>query len=227
MALATTVTDALDESRFLLNDTGATLYTDTVMLKPFRKAYQELENIMVEHGLQIAAEVAADQTITALATVLTTIPSDMLFPITLYERTVGADDNSWIEIRERAWEPNIEPTDILRYWAWREQAVRFVGATVDREVRLRYKKTFPAIASEAATIVVNNSKTFLAARSAQLAARFIGGDRQRYEDLAPDVNAALATLINTHIKRNQSMPIRRRPYNWRRRYRRGGPIVGS
>lgn len=220
MALATTVTNTLDQSRMFLNDVGSTLYTDAVLLPVFRTAYQEMEDLFVLHGIPRLAVVDAVQTITAVSGVLYPNPIDMLFPIDMFERAVGDDNDHWVPVTEVRFLPNKTQDTILGFWQFANQLINLIGATANRQAKLRYKKTLTVL-SAGSTIEVFDSKSFLAARTGELAARFIGKDRERADYCQQIAETAKDTLLSTHVNQMQSLPVRQRRFNWKTRTRRG------
>src|SRR3990167_4176745 len=152
------VSEVLTATRPLLNDVGSSLYTDTQLLPFFKDAYKDLEDIMVEHGLQVTSEIDSVKTISALATTYGTLPSLMVYPITIFERIPGGTDDEWIEMIEKEFEPLITQAETLRFWVWRLNDIKFLGSTAAREVKLRYRKGFTAITITSDTVFMNNSK---------------------------------------------------------------------
>jgi len=215
--MALTVLDCLNAARFLLNDVSALKYTNAKLLPAFRDAYQELEDEMIDTGHPMHMERAAPQTIPALALVLTTIPTNMIEPIDLEERAV-ASTFDYTPMKRRMWEPNIQQGETLQFWVWREGAVVFLGATIQREVRLYYHRMLAAIVNETSNVEVVNAKNFLSSRTAALAAFVISQDSERASALAQRAGAALYKLTGTQIKNRQSLPTRRRPYRAFRRF---------
>ncbi len=212
--MAVLVSDVIAESAALLNDPSQTLYTNTKILPFVKKAYQELENHCIANGIPVVNEVSAVLDVAAAATTIATQPTDMVEPIWLGERPDGSSTGTtYTPMIERAWDPNEEQTDTLRYWVWREESIKLLGATAAREVLLRYHKNFGAGSiTTASTIAVSNGKTFLAARSAALASVFLGENESRAAALQNDADVALETLIATSIRRSQNLPARRRPF---------------
>src|SRR5690606_2389933 len=105
-------------------------------------------------------------------------------------------------------------TQHLRVWTWREEQIYFLGATMDREIRIRYVKSLDAL-TLGSTVAITNALTVLAARTAALAARHIGENPTRASELDADAAFNLDTFIVTSIRQNQGLPTRRR----RSRYR--------
>lgn len=220
--LATTVTTCLDHSRLYLNDIAKSLYTDAVLLPSFRIAYQEMEDEFELNGVPRLAVVDTDQTITAVSGLEYTLPSDFLFPITLFEKGVGEDNDHFVQMNEVRWLPNRTQDTILVDWQWANNKINFVGASINRVVRLRYKKTLGTISLGSDSIQVPNSWNFLAARTAELAARFLGKDRERADYAKIQGDKYFETMLSSHVNRMQSVPVRQRSFS---RSRRRGRLI--
>lgn len=211
MALASV---ALQEARVLLNDANASLFTDTVLLPFLQKAYRELLLKLDTRQSDTQDEISSAILVTAGATSVT-LPADLIRPTKLEEKAVGASDDDYIEMSEQEWEENIQTIEILRYWAWREEAIRVPGATVDRSVRIFYVKSLTAPVNGASQLNIGRAETFLATRTAALAARYIQQDMVRAEMLDEDTGASLKDYFTAEVRSKQGKPTRRRPYGSR------------
>ena len=223
MPLASVV---LQEARVLLNDTalaGGKLYTDTVLLPILRKAYRELQQELVDNGISTAKEATAALTVPANTIIIATgttppIPTDLLYPIMLHERFQGEADVNYVKMEEKAWPPDVTQTERLQFWTWAESEIKTPGATGITILRIRYWKDLAAIATAATDIPILDSTTFLAARTATIAAFTIGGAPSKSQSLQADAEGALVRLISTAVKNRQAMPVRRQPFRSFRRY---------
>jgi hypothetical protein len=117
---------------------------------------------------------------------------------------------------ETDWEPTAIPTNRLNYWNWREEEIKFLGATVNREVRIRYMKGLTRITATTTPVTILNSTTFLGARCATIAAFVIGNNPARATALSDDAGSALSDLLAILVKRGQGLPVRRRVNRFRR-----------
>lgn len=215
-----TVTDILDESRSLLNDTkvvGGTIYTDDVLLPAAKKAWLELQNKYLEAGIPYPQAISAPITVNALALTLT-LPSDFVSPIQLRERT--PNDTTWIPMTSRRWEPDDPMLTVLGVWAFRDGVIYFRGATQQRQVKLYYYKSFAVIAGVSTVIPYDEAKSTLAARIAAIAARYRGGMPERADSLDQDAQINLSMIISQKVKQQQILPVRRLPYKFRGAVRR-------
>lgn len=209
-----TASQVVVEAQGLLNDLSGTFYTFESLLPYLNKAYRELQDYYNLHGLKTTVDVSALVAVPASTTQLTTPPADLLRPITLSERTPSSSEQ-FLEMDERSWEPDEVPTTRLRIWTWREESIWFLGATADRELRIRYVKSLGELTGVGSFVGIVNSKSALAARTAALGARYIGENPTRAEELDTETGRALDRLIVTAIRQSQGLPARRR----RTRYR--------
>ena len=209
-----TADQVVQEAQGLLNDAGGVFYTFDSLLPYLNKAYRELQDYYNLHGLKTTVDVGTLMTIPAGTTVLTTPPADMLRPLALAERTPGSTD-TFVEMDERSWEPDQVKTNHLLVWVWREEVINFLGATADREIRIRYVKSLADMSGAGSFVGIQNSKLVLASRTAALGARYIGENPTRADQLDQETGLALDRLIVTAIRQNQGLPARRQ----RTRYR--------
>ena len=208
---------SLNEARILLNDVAAANFTDAVLLPFLRKAYRELQQNLVDNGISNNREQSATTTIPAGTTAWTfssspALPSTLLYPIQMKEKISGADDSTLVDMIQENWVPDIAQTSKLVYWAWIDSQIRFVGATADVPVQLRYFESLGAITDATTNITILDSETFLASRTAALAAMYAGGNPTRATALQQDAITALDLLLGTAVKERQSMPVRRRRF---------------
>lgn len=212
------VSDVIAEAQALLNDVGGARYTTSVLLPFVKKAWREIQQEMFQHGTAPIKEVSANLAVAATATAFTSQPTDLVYPIRLFERaSTSSDPDDFVEMTEASWEPNEEPRTNLEVWAFREDTVIFRGATTAKTVRMHYKKSLIAIADQNTSLPLPDALTFLAARVGAIAAAVVGSNRDRAADLQQDANWHLGILLNNQVQTKQSLPIRRKPYSaWRR-----------
>lgn len=197
-------------SAALLNDHTQRLYTNAKLLPYLKMAYKDLLLEFTLLGNRLLDEVSTDILVVAGTTVLTA-PSNLIQPLELHER--DPDENGeWTPMREERWEPDATPGTTLIYWVWREEVIQFLGATTDREVRVKYKKTLNPIVDENSSIAVLDGDAFLSFRTAGLAARYSGENYTRADQLDNEAGRALRLLTGRDVKRQQGVPVRRRRY---------------
>jgi len=214
MALASV---ALASARTYLNDVGSQIWTDAILLPYLKEAHKDLLLVLWLNGIPVVREKSAVITVTALALTLT-LPADLLEPIWLKERAVGETNANWVPMTETEFEPDKLQDTTLKYWAWREEAINFVGATTDREVSLRYWKSIADIVTASSSLGFLLSEGFLGPQTAGYAAGSIGNVSLAEELLWVNgasvgiAGARLDMIVRANVKGSQNLPARRIPY---------------
>lgn len=202
--------DCMDQAAALLNDVPKNLYTYTVQTPYLKKANEALEQLLLVYGISIQRVKSAS--IAVLANVLTlTLPSDFLLPVKLFERPSGGTANDWIPMVEKDWEPTetIVPTSTLIYWAFRNNAINFVGSTVAREVLLEYERALAIIVNSSSQEDSYLFKPFLSAKTAEYCARYVGMNGVMADSIR-DNEGFVATDNLEHILVGNSQGVRHR-----------------
>ena len=169
------------------------------------------------NGIPVIREKSAAISVTALALTLT-LPTDLLEPIWLKERAVGESDTNWIPMTEVEFEPDKLKDTTLKYWAWREEKINFVGATTNREVLLRYWKSIADIVDANSALGFLLAEVFLGPQCAGYAAGSVGNLTLASELLWVNgvsvgiAGARLDMIVRANIKGQQNLPARRIPY---------------
>lgn len=206
--------DCMDEAASLLNDTARLLFTNTAQLPYLKKANEDLELIMVANG---SSSVKQKSTILQVPSstsdiVLTAIP-DMFVPIRAWERNSGSTDLFSL-LEERSWEPNMSPLSGLQYWTFRNNQIIFPPVSGNREVRVDYWRQLSPTVGPNSVQEVLLSKTYLASRTAELCARYIGENAARADALRDnEVSQAQDKLESIFIKNSQGGRTRRRRFS--------------
>lgn len=212
------VSDVCDRARKVyLNDAGSQLYSNLALLPFIQQAYGEMQLELTANGLEITKETSAVLAVAAgIEPVIdVNLIPDLVMPLDIYERGVGETYFPIYPMTKLDWEPNTERTDTLRYWNWRENQIKFIGSTSAREVKVRYIKGLPALIGESTPLAILNAVEFLAARSAGLASRFIGGNFTRADACDTDAGRLLPRLVAIEVKSNQTIAYRRRPFRFK------------
>lgn len=207
----------MQKSAEILNDANRNMWTDTVLFPMLVLSFQELDLEYVNHSLPAILDISPAIPIPAGVKILAPL-TDFAAPLTVEERAPGEDDTRWVALTQVTYEPDTSrPGTTLNSWAYREQEIKFAGATVNREVRLHYYKNFDEPTSPDSNVGVLNSQLFLQFKTAANAARFIG-QRPTLADRL-DVSAAefLGKAMNREVKSIQNMPKRRRGYGTTRK----------
>jgi len=202
----------------LLNDPQGIIYSDGALLPLLSKAYRELQTRLARAGMGATKEVAERIPVTAGTVYLgdgSGLPLGFLYPIEVKEGSSGARLQDFAPMEERNWEPTMQQVSELRVWCWREEQIKFVGATQDRDVYIRYMKGLAPISDVNVPIQILGSELFLESRTASIAAAVLGENYTRAQVLNSDAEQWYDVLVGTLVKRGQRMPVRR----MRTRYR--------
>ena len=218
--MAYTAAEPLLEAKVLLNDPSGTIYPDEKLIPLMQKAYRELQTQLILNGVPVVKEFTMG---TAIPVPIGTIslgdgsglPNDLVYPIELTERAAGSTVSASL-MYEKAWDQNAAPGTSLSNWNWREETIYFLGATQDREVFIKYMKGLTRISDATSPIEVMNATTYLAARTAAIAAFVLGANPSRADGLNNDAGSSLEALLRYMVKRQQGLPIRRAVNRYRR-----------
>lgn len=211
-----TAGEILDDARIWLNDQASLQWTNAILLPVLKVAVKELTIHLAEVNFPYLREISVD---TAVAQAVNDIagPTDLIYPIKLEEKPAGSSDDNYREIEQLYWEGSeLEPIEYIDRWAWRKQRFYFNPHTSDREVRIFYLAMLTNIVDANTQVLVNLSEVVLSKRVAALAARNLGSNPTRADALDAEVAYFMAKLINIQIKTQQSMPVRRQGYKFRR-----------
>jgi hypothetical protein len=219
--LASTV---LDEAAALLNDQGKATFTYTNMLPLLSKANDELETALTKNGLSVNRQLSSTATI-AIGTVLFPLPADLLTPLVMSERNLGSSDlfSDMDEVRDQ---PEEAVGSDLKYWSYSNMLLKLgpannVGANSAREVKLIYQRLLTPLTSQNAVVDVSKAKSYLAERTAGLAARFIGENEGRADTLdvmarGPHLDGeggSIYELVQIFVRNLQGQGgVKRKPY---------------
>lgn len=212
----------MDSAAALLNDTAKTIFTYDAQ-RPYLnmaltelREYLELNNIPLTNDSDATITVPAGSTVVAFNAVSPepALPSDLVEPLELYERTAGSDDDFLPMSRRQFLPPYVTITSNLIYWAWMGQEIKFIGANTDIEIRIDYTKSvLPNIQDQDDAIDYINAASFLYNRTGALCAQFIGENSERADVLNVTAQLAIDRAIGIGVKGGQSIATRRRPFN--------------
>ncbi len=204
--------DVMDQSAAYLNDTALSLFTYTAQLPYVKMANEKLEKLLLMYGTSIQRMVSATITVAAHAKTLT-LPTDFLLPEKLFERAPGDTDDAWVPMYEKDYEPNSTEQTTLMYWAFRNNAINFVGCSAIREVRMQYERQLAIITSQNSPEDFYLSKNYLSAKTAELCARYIGMNKERGDELRDnEVFMAEDDLMRILVLNNQANGSRRQRF---------------
>jgi hypothetical protein len=205
--------DVMDESAAVyLNDAAKARWPYTILLPYLKSAIGVLQAELESNDLPPLHEIASIITVEPGAREIT-LPDDFVFPMYLDERAVG--EHRFEQMEEVSWEPDAEPETKLKTWVFREGRIQILGATTERQVKLRYLRSLNAITAANSVIEIPNAKQFLAAETAALASNFGGSATARGNAAGGRAEYFKRLLISALTKRLQDRPVRRRGYRWR------------
>lgn len=195
---------ALATARTLLNDDNATTWTDPILLPKLAEAHRELQVDLWEIGSPVVREESsAIQVDTPDTTLGGNQPSDLIAPTKLIE--TSRSGSAWVDMTEVTYIPkNIAQSATLIYWAWREEVIVLLGADVNRDVIVYYRKliTIPTAVGDAIGVIFG--ELYLGARTAALAAGSVG-NKEVYDALTTLAKTNFAKVVSSN--RGQQKPI--------------------
>lgn len=208
--MPTVAKDILDEVRSsYLNDPVGNEATDAILLSHLRTAHGLMTSELEQNKIQVINEEAV-KVIDANTNEYYPLPSDLVIPWSMFERSPSSIE----EFRPMTYRnnlPQINSASFLEYWTYRLDRIFLVPATVPREVKLIYSKSYP-VPQTADANLINRSQNFLAAATAAIYLKFV---RQNFElsDAAREIaDSHMEDLINVQVKLMQSEPVRRKGY---------------
>lgn len=200
MALASV---SLDTARELLNDVGATIWPNTVLIPFFNIGYRMLQTKLKNAGCPV--QMSEDTNNIAANTTVPFTPTNIIEPIRLWEKTQAASDLTYIQMTEKAFLPTIVTTTNLRVWRWNGTSIEIIGATVNKTVKTRMWSFVADITTAGDDIPFVNAENYLGPITASLANESIGEHDQsaKYQEMA---DVSLTEIIASN--RGISMKVR-------------------
>ena len=232
MATSTTSVTAgevMDRAAVLMNDRDKTDYTYDVLLPFLNTAIDELMESLTESQSSPTTQTSGAILLPKGSSAIYPLesltpphyPPDLVEVQEVGERTAGTQD-AFIPMTRLEFPQAFPINSALLYWSWENQIIKFNpnGANTDREIQIRYIKTEISQASGPNSIVgVIGTRSFLAYKTASLAAQFIGENQKRADELNDKAMDALERLYNIQNKGRQEISTRHRPFRagWKAR----------
>lgn len=216
------VSAVLDSVAALVNDPNKVTYTYAKMLPYIKIVYIRLQNRLILLGHPFLAEISANTTVTAGSAEITTLAGPLTVkevvgePFTLFERAVGANDDSWTPMEFNKWEENRLAGATLDGWVWREGVIKVNPATVNREVKLRFIKNFALITDQTSNLEHDSFADYLAHATAAYIAMFVMKDMSRAEALAELTKESENVMVGIAVKNMQFHGVTRQRRFFRR-----------
>lgn len=208
----------MDAAAVLLNDYNHTTFTYVAQIPFLNIAIDELAEEMERENKPSTNVVSKVYVIPTTVTDIgggTGQPLPLnLIEIQVIEERLNGTTNPWTPITRKEFLPSYDTlvTDLV-YWAWEDQAIKFLGATSARDVRLKYiGNTLQNVTDENSDIFLINCKTWLEYRTAALCSAFIGENETRATELNTYAGVALNRFLGIASKGRQQIAIRRRPF---------------
>jgi hypothetical protein len=218
--------DAMSLARALLNDSAASVFTDTLLLPLLNSAYRGLQRELAENGVSVMAEqqdIELDLdpetgiTSTEISDVSSPqLPTDCLVPHMLWERAAPNTTDVFVSMEKftsGGGMLNLQPSTYLRLWEWREDKVNLIGATQAVTVRIRYEKLLPLLTLGTDPVQIRSATDALGFATAALAARSRGA-RALAQDLLGTAQMATEQMIERYVRPEQVKGRRRMPYSY-------------
>ncbi|SRR5712691_2390178 len=206
------------------------IFTDPVLLPYVNSAYRTVQRGLAMAGaplfrtddvlLVVTAVPSVDVSVQVVINDATAppnqLPQNLLEPLKIWERQNGTTD-AFVEMVNLTYEgglPSREQDQRLIEWEWRGDGIYFVGALVDTQIRLRYRRSLDDLIDGTSSILIRNSQESLAYLTASMAGAARGSPvAASWETAADD---ALSKLVAAVVRQQQFSPRRRRPYGARR-----------
>ncbi len=214
--------DVYTNVRALCNDMVISMFTNSVLEPYLNMAMSDLRVRFEQYNIPVTNETRKAITIPAGTSELIfnaispapSLPSNLIEPIALWERTSGMEEDYIPMAKVRFLPPYETETNQLIYWCWSGQKISFIPSNIDEELRIDYiKNIFAKITDDDDQIDIINTQNFLQYRTAALAARYIGENSDRSNELNQTAALELDTVLSIGIKGGQSIATRRRPFN--------------
>lgn len=216
---------ALDSARVYLNDVGSQIWDNNTLLPYLKEAHKDLLLVLWLNDIPVIKEISSTPINVAALGITITVPTDLLEPIEIKERTQGSSED-WILMREMDYIPvGITQETTLRYWSWREEVLNLIGATTAREVIIKYWKSLSELSSANSNLGFTLAEAFLGPQAAGYAAGSVSnltlaGELLWIQGQSVGIaGAKLDMILRANIKGQQNLPVRRIPYRRFTRFR--------
>ncbi len=209
MATAAEVADLVAAK---LNDPSQGVYTDAVLLPFFNIANNELQILLELNNIPWLKEKSTTIDVDADDTEIDT-PSDFIEPIQVWERIRDStSENDWFPVKEEAWIPEGEQLETIQYYCWQNAQLLINSPSLDREVKLYYRRTLTPFANINVSLEIADSQVWMAERIAQMIESDVMNSPSKALLRDPKVREAEQKFITKLLKNSQGLGVRRRPY---------------
>ena len=216
-----TVADVAKSCRGYLNDVDGITWSDAHLLPFIQEAHKELQvelslndiavvrvqvtNLPSQPGLHLIA----GQTSLIAANLM---PHDLLEPLEISERDWGdTTPEDYLNMIRLPFLPNYSINNFLYYWTWAQEDIKFLGASVDRDLQIRYRSSLVTPQTMNDTMGFLRAELYVGPRAASLACG-VTGDPKKGSWLQSQADTNLDKVIRSNVKNDQGTGVRRMPY---------------
>lgn len=216
-----TVALVAQSCRGYLNDIDGITWSDAHLLPLIQEAHKELQvelslndiavvrEQLTNSGSQAGLHLPAYQISMNAAGLM---PSDLLEPIELNERDWGdTTPEDYLDMTRMPFVPNYTQNNFLFYWTWIGEDIQFVGATVDRDIQIRYRSSLATPLNMNSSMGFLRAELYVGPRAASLACG-VSGDVQKSKWLQLQADRNLDKVIRSNVKNDQGTGVRRMAY---------------
>lgn len=205
-----TVEECIDDAQALLGDPSGVKFTDASCLFAFGRAYRELFAEMLSLEIPRIKNITT-VTLTAGLTSLTPAAagiSDFGELIEVEERLSGSSEDFMpVEIVDKLQQG--QSSDVLGEVVWRLDALYFIGATTERQLRITYYASGSPPTS--GSVGVDDSRNYFGARIASI----VGPPKGHLVDareLRAEADMYLRALVDPMLKNMQTVKVQQSPF---------------
>lgn len=219
-----TVLDVFKAARTHLDDDDAAVWTDPRLMPKLQVAFRELQVKLQINGAPVLFQTTATLTVpanTSDLTLLGSYPTDIVEPISVYERDPGQAVRDFAEMTESDFPPLIDPANNIHYWAWIGEHLLVSPSTQISEVLIRYTKSLTTPTAVNDPIGIQFGDLYLGYRVAALAVASPTGNKiygMRTMQLDSFANKFLEQIVTNVTRHAQNLPAKRRGYHRSRYY---------
>ncbi len=201
--------------RALMSDEDNAVFSDAVLLPFIQKSYRKVQRKLAARGVSVFQDTTVlSPAVPINTTALTTssspaLPADLIVPYIMWERQSGGADTDWLEMDAKDVLPVRAQGELLAEWVYEANAITLVGATVTREVKIKYERELTALSGNGSVLLIPFSQDAVASYAAEYAAR-----SRTQPELATEFrklgDMELDELANTFVRSKQAITGRRR-----------------
>lgn len=199
---------AILSARTYLNDIGAITWSDPIIFAALQEAHRELSARLLSFGVDVVRETAAIISVPSVTVgpiPLPNLPSNLVIPLSMYERDPGDSPADFVLMEQRNFLPNIDLTTDLIYWSWMQGQILIPGATSPKEVQLNYRGSLSTPQTVNDSLGFNGAELYIGPRIASIL-------NPTRTDLMLIAETNLDVIIRTNVVSDQGVPTRRIGY---------------